>query len=119
MKFALSAIAFLALAMSSLAADVDGKWSGSVSTPGGDFPVAFDFKADGATLTGSMLGPDGMPIAIKDGMVDGANISFWLSLDFGGNTIKLTYKGVVASDQIKISVDADGMPMDFVVKKAT
>jgi hypothetical protein len=119
MKFALSAIAFLALAMSSLAADVDGKWAGSVSTPGGDFPVAFDFKADGATLTGSMLGPDGMPIAIKDGTVDGANISFWLSLDFGGNTIKLTYKGVVASDQIKISVDADGMPMEFVVKKAT
>ena len=119
MKFILSAVAFLALAMSSLAADVDGKWNGNVSTPNGDFPVAFEFKADGGMLSGSMLGPDGMPIAIKDGMIDGANISFWLSLDFGGNTLKLTYKGVVASDEIKISGDADGMPFEFTVKKAT
>jgi opacity protein-like surface antigen len=119
MKFLLSAVLFLALAMSALAADVDGKWTGSVSTPGGDFPVAFDFKADGAMLKGTMAGPDGSDIAIKDGMIDGANISFWLSLDLGGNALKLTYKGVVASDQIKISGDADGMPFEFVVKKAS
>jgi hypothetical protein len=33
--------------------------------------------------------------------------------------MKLTYKGVVAADQIKISGDAAGMPFEFVVKKAT
>ena len=80
-------------------------------------PGAFNFKADGATLNGSMAGPDGGDIAIKDGMIDGANISFWLSLDFGGNALKLTYKGVVAADQIKISGEAAGMPFEFVVKK--
>jgi hypothetical protein len=101
------------------AADVDGKWTGTVSTPNGDFPVSFTFMADGAMLNGSMAGPDGGDIAIKDGMIDGANISFWLSLDFGGNAMKLTYKGVVASDQIKITGDAGGMPFEFVVKKAT
>ena len=68
-------------------------------------------------LNGSMAGPDGGDIAIKDGMIDGANISFWLSIDMGGNALKLTYKGVVASDQIKISGDAAGMPFEFVVKK--
>jgi opacity protein-like surface antigen len=119
MKFLLATFAFLALAMSALAADVDGKWTGSVSTPNGDFPVAFDFKADGATLNGSMAGPDGSAIPIKDGMIDGANISFWLSLDMGGNALKLTYKGVVAADQIKISGDAAGMPFEFVVKKGS
>jgi hypothetical protein len=117
MKYLLSAVLFLGLAMSAVAADVDGKWTGSVSTPNGDFPVAFDFKADGAKLTGSMAGPDGSAIPIKDGMVDGANISFWLSLDMGGSELKLTYKGVVAADQIKISGDAAGMPFEFVVKK--
>jgi hypothetical protein len=66
-----------------------------------------------------MAGPDGGDIAIKDGKIDGANISFWLSLDFGGNALKLTYKGVVAADQIKISGDADGMPFELVVKKAS
>src|SRR4030095_7799732 len=48
-----------------LAHDVDGKWAGTVSTPMGDFPVAYEFKADGATLTGSTTGPDGGQIAIK------------------------------------------------------
>jgi hypothetical protein len=118
-KFFAPAAALLLLAVSASAADVDGKWTGSVSTDNGDFPVAFNFKADGAMLTGSMAGPDGSDIAIKDGMIDGANISFWLSLDFGGNALKLTYKGVVAADQIKISGDAGGMPFAFVVKKAT
>ena len=33
---------------------VDGKWTGSVSTPNGDFPVSFNFKADGATLNGNV-----------------------------------------------------------------
>ena len=119
MKIFASAALFLMLAASAFAADVDGKWTGSVSTPNGDFPVSFSFMADGTTLNGSMAGPDGGDIAIKDGMIDGANISFWLSLDFGGNTLKLTYKGVVASDQIKISGDAAGMPFEFVVKKAS
>jgi hypothetical protein len=119
MKLFASVAALLLLAVSAFAADVDGKWSGSVSTPNGDFPVTFNFKADGATLNGSMAGPDGGDINIKDGMIDGANISFWLSLDMGGNELKLTYKGVVAADQIKISGDAAGMPFEFVVKKAT
>ncbi len=39
--------------------DVDGKWAGSLSTPGGDNPVTFTFKADGAKLTGTTSGPDG------------------------------------------------------------
>lgn len=105
-------------AISVFADAVDGKWSGSVSTPGGDFPVAFTFKADGATLTGVMAGMDGMDIKIADGKVDGANISFSVTLDFGGMPFKLDYKGVVSEGQIKLSADAGGMPIEFVVKKA-
>lgn len=116
--FALAA-PLLLLGVSAFAADVDGKWTGTVHTDQGDFPVTFNFMADGAKLNGSMAGPDGSDIAIKDGMIDGANISFWLSLDFGGNEMKLTYKGVVAADSIKISGEAGGMPFEFTVKKAT
>jgi hypothetical protein len=116
--FALGA-PLLLVGVSAFAADVDGKWTGMVTTDNGDFPVTFNFMADGAMLHGSMAGPDGSDIAIKDGMIDGANISFWLSLDFGGNAMKLTYKGVVAGDHIDISGDAGGMPFKFTVKKAT
>jgi len=98
---------------------VDGKWTGSVSTPGGDFPVAFTFKADGATLTGTMAGMDGMDIKIADGKVNGSNLSFSVTLDFGGMPFKLDYKGVVAGDQIKLTADVGGMPLEFVVKKGS
>jgi hypothetical protein len=91
----------LFLAVSAFAADVDGKWKGSVSTPNGDFPVAFTFKAEGPTLNGSMTGMDGAEIAIKEGKVDGGNISFSVTLDLGGMPLQLNYKGVVAGrDQV-------------------
>ncbi|MBZ5576613.1 MAG: hypothetical protein LAP40_08660 [Acidobacteriia bacterium] len=110
--------AALLLAVSAFAADVDGKWAGTVSTPNGDIPQAFTFKADGATLTGSMTGMDGAQIAIKDGKVDGANISFSVTLDFGGMPFTLSFKGVVAADQIKLTGDAAGQAFQLVVKKA-
>ncbi len=93
MKLFAPVAALLLLAVSAFAADVDGKWTGNVSTPNGDFPVAFTFKADGAMLTGSMAGMDGNDIAIKDGMIDGANISFWLSLDMGGQRSEADLQG--------------------------
>jgi len=96
---------------------VDGKWSGTINTPMGDFPVTFTFKADGAKLTGSMLGMDGMETPIANGKVDGANISYTVTLNFGQEFV-LTYKGVVSGNQIKLSGDAGGMPFEFVVTKA-
>jgi len=117
MKFTALALGLLLFVFSALAADVDGKWSGAVSTPGGDFPQSFTFKADGAMLTGSMSGPDGGSIAIKDGKVDGNNVSFSVTIDFGGMSITLNYKGVVSKDQIKFQGDFMGMPFDLLVKK--
>lgn len=108
----------LLLATSALGAEVDGKWTGSVSTPMGDFPVAFTFKADGAKLTGTTTGIDGSDVAIQNGMIDGNNISFTVTFDFGGMPLMLIYKGVVSADQIKMSGDAGGQNFDFVVKKS-
>jgi hypothetical protein len=110
--------ALLLLSFSALAADVDGKWTGSVSTPNGDFPQAFTFKADGAALSGSMTGIDGAEVAIKDGKINGANISFNVTLDFGGMPFMLSYMGVVSADQIKLTGDAMGMPFELTVKKS-
>jgi hypothetical protein len=118
MKVRSLVLALLLTAVSVFAADVDGKWTGAVSTPNGDFPVNFTFKADGAKLTGSMEGMDGMNIAISDGKVDGANITFSVTLDFGGMPLVLNYKGVVSTAEIKLMGDAMGMPFEFTVKKA-
>jgi hypothetical protein len=119
MKSLTVAVILFLMATCAFAADVDGKWNGTISTPNGEFPQAFTFKADGPSLSGAMAGPDGKDIAIKDGKVDGSNISFTVTLDFGGMTILLSYKGVVAKDQIKFTGEAMGMPFDLVVKKSS
>src|SRR6185295_3922903 len=111
--------AFLLIAaVPAFAADVDGKWTGSIAGPAGDFQLTFTFKADGTTLTGSTTGMDGAEVPIKDGKVDGNNISFTVSFDFGGMPLTISYKGLVEKDQIKMSGEAFGMPFEFTLKKA-
>jgi hypothetical protein len=99
------------------AADVDGKWAGSLSTPNGDVAVGFDFKSDGAMLSGSTTGPDGSAIPIKNGKIDGNKISFLVSLDFGGMPLELSYNGLVSPTEIKMTAEFAGMPFEFTVKK--
>ncbi|HTA41658.1 MAG TPA: hypothetical protein VK789_04370 [Bryobacteraceae bacterium] len=118
MKLRSIAVAFVLLAGSCFAADVDGKWTGTLNTPNGDVPVGFMFKADGSMLSGTTTGPDGMDVKITEGKVDGNNISFNVAFDFGGMPLMLSYKGVLDKDQIKFTIDFGGMPFEFTVKKA-
>jgi hypothetical protein len=105
------------MSVTAYAADVDGTWTGSLTGPQGEIPMSFTFKADGAKLTGSTVGFDGSQVPIKDGKIDGSNIAFSVSIDFGGMPFVLAYKGVVAADQIKMTGDFAGMPFEFVLKK--
>ena len=100
------------------AADVDGKWTGSLDTPMGAIQVGYTFKAAGAALTGTTTGPDGAEVPIKNGKIDGDKISFVVTLDFGGMTFDLNYAGVVKPDSIAITADFMGMPFSFTVTKA-
>lgn len=117
MKVYALVLGLLLLAAPALAADVDGNWTGSVDTPNGAVQIGFAFKADGNTLAGSMTAPDGTPWTIKDGKVDGNNISFAVDLNFGDNAFTLNYTGVVAPEEIQMAADFMGMPFQFTVKK--
>jgi hypothetical protein len=110
-------LVFTLAAAPAFAADVDGKWAGTISTPGGDFPVAFEFKSDGTKLTGTTMSPDGMSINIKDGKIDGDKITFGVSLDFGGMPLDIAYSGVITPTEMKMTADVAGMALEFVVKK--
>jgi len=118
MRYLALGVMLLVFAFTAAAADVDGKWSGTVATPQGDFNMAFTFKADGATLNGTMVGLDGKDSAIKEGKVDGNNISFAVDLDFGGQSITLNFKGAVTSQEIKFDGEAAGQTFELVVKKS-
>jgi len=99
-------------------AALDGTWTGTVTSPGGEIPVSFTFKADGTKLTGTTLGLDGAPVPIKDGKIDGSTITYAVTMDFGGMPLDLSYKGAVAAEEIKVSGDAFGTPFEFVLKKS-
>jgi opacity protein-like surface antigen len=113
-----AAVVLMLVAVPAKAANVDGKWTGSLDTPMGAVQVGFNFKADGTTLTGTTTGPDGSEIAIKNGKVDGDKITFMVSIDFGGMALDLNYTGVIKSDTVELTLDVMGMPFNFVVKKA-
>jgi hypothetical protein len=107
------------LATPAIAADVDGKWTGSVTTPTGEAPVVFEFKADGTTLAGTALGIDDRQVPIKDGRIDGNNIAYSVTFDIGGMPFAFNYKGVVSPTEIKITAELMGMPpFEFVLKKS-
>jgi hypothetical protein len=108
----------LLTAVPAFAADVDGKWTGTIDTPMGPAMVAFTFKVSGTSLTGTTTTPDGGEIAIADGKIDGDKISFNVSLDFGGMPLMISYAGVVSGSQIKLSADVVGMTFDFTVEKS-
>ena len=99
------------------AADVDGKWTGSLDTPMGTIQIGFTFKADGGALTGSQTGMDGAELPIKNGKIDGNKISFVVSLDFGGMAFDLNYTGVVSKESVQITSDFMGRPFMFELKK--
>jgi hypothetical protein len=103
-----------------IAADISGKWSGDMPGRGGDMmATTFTFKADGEKLTGSMTGPQG-DIPVQEGKVSGNQISFTTTLDFGGNSIKILYKGTVNGNEIKMTREREGsgQPREFTVKRS-
>jgi|HubBroStandDraft_5_1064220.scaffolds.fasta_scaffold53755_2 hypothetical protein len=108
----------LLIAVPAFAAGVDGNWSGTLDSPNGPVQIDYVFKSDGAKLTGTTTGPDGTKLAIKDGKIDGNNISFAVDVDFGGSPTTIKYTGVVAADSIALTMDFQGMPVNITVKKA-
>jgi hypothetical protein len=118
MKYFSFAVALLLFAGIALAADVDGKWTGNLDMGGQAIPVNYTFKADGATLTGTSSGPNDTTVPIKNGKIDGNNISFIVTFDMGGQEMKIDYKGVVAPDQVKLSFEMMDQKTEILLKRA-
>jgi len=103
-----------------LAADISGKWSGDMPGRGGEsMPTTFTFKVDGDKLNGSMTGPQG-DVPLQEGKITGEQISFVTKLDFGGNSVKIIYKGTVSGEQIKMSREREGsgQAREFTIKRS-
>ena len=110
------------LALTAFAADVNGKWVAQMTGRNGQTrEVTYNFKADGNTLTGTVTTPRG-DTEISDGKIDGDTISFSQIMEFGGNQVKLLYKGTVSGDEIKFTrlrEGGQGRTQEFTAKRAS
>ncbi len=108
----IGAVVMLAVS-AAYAADANGKWVAETQGRNGPTQTTFNFKVDGAKLTGTvtlpgMMGGQPTDIAITEGKVEGDNISFVIVRKVGQNQefeMKTTYKGAVSGDEIKFTVE--------------
>jgi hypothetical protein len=93
-------VATLLLGMFSLvsAADATGKWVAELPGRNGNaMKTTFTFKAEGATLTGTVSGRNG-DTPIENGKIDGNTITFEVTRSFNGNTFTSKYTGKLGED---------------------
>lgn len=121
MRKFLLAVTFLALgSVAALAADFNGKWSGTVQGMRGPQNLTFNFKVDGATVTGAVTTPRG-DVDISNGKIDGDTITFDTVMNFNGNSFTISYKGTINGDTIKFTRtfggSGDRPPQEFTANR--
>ncbi len=101
-------------------ADISGVWTAQVPGRGGDpQETTFNFKVSGDQLTGSVVTSRGER-PIENGKVVGDDVSFTQTMEFGGNQVKLLFKGKVSGSEIKFTRQREGSDAparEFVAKK--
>src|SRR5664280_1542138 len=90
-----------------LAADISGNWSGTMQAGDSPVPLTFTFKQDGAKLTGSVNGPQGV-LPLSDGKVVGDKVSFFVKADLNGAPTKFISEGTLKGDEITLNIKAEG-----------
>ncbi len=106
---ALAALATLVLS----SAEVAGKWRADFTTPDGvqRFNI-FTFKLENGKLAGTVAGAqDETPI--RDGKLEGDEISFVADRPFG----TFTYKGKIAGDEIRFKVEFNDNVFEITAKR--
>jgi hypothetical protein len=114
------AVTLLTFTLALWSADITGKWTAQVPGRNGQTrEVTFTLNSSGDALTGTMSGRNG-DIPIADGKISGDTISFSVTQDRGGNTVKQTYTGKATGSEIKFKREGgQGEPIEFVAKKAS
>jgi hypothetical protein len=105
----IAAVIMMVCIVSAWAADVDGKWIAEAPSGQQTSEITLIFKADGTTLTGT-LDNSVMPgaIEIKDGKVEGDDVSFHVLRSFNENEMKVVWKGKVSGDEIRFTRAIEG-----------
>lgn len=97
-------------------ADVNGKWTATQTMGERTIETTMTFKADGATLTGTVSSRRG-DTEITDGKIDGDNISFTVKRQTQKGDFTSNYKGKVMGDEIKFTMSIMDREVEFTAKR--
>jgi enterochelin esterase-like enzyme len=92
--------------LSTLAADLTGRWKAQFDTQIGLQKYTFTLKQEGNSVTGkanSEIGGEKYESKLKDGKVEGDTVSFVEELNFQGNDLEIRYQGKLSGKEIKFS----------------
>jgi hypothetical protein len=93
----------LAVAGAAWAADISGKWISEMpGRDGGTVTTTYNFKVSGNTLTGTISSQRGDQ-EISEGKINGDEISFVTVREGPNGQIKITYKGKVSGNEIRLT----------------
>ena len=82
--------------------DIDGAYDVTINSPMGSQNATVTLVTDGATLTGTLAGPNGS-LDIQDGKVDGDSLT-WSAQMVQPMPMKLDFTASVSGDEISGSV---------------
>jgi hypothetical protein len=116
----ISFLAALILAPLAVFADASGTWTATFDTQVGEQKYTFMFEVDGMTLTGtaksSVAGAENPEVQLQQGKVEGDTITFVENLSYQGQTLAITYTGMMTSDdEIKFSREIAGVATEELV----
>ncbi len=122
-RFALAVVVALLVAAPAVTAqqeetDVTGDWSLTMEGPQGMVNMEVVFKQEDGELTGTLNGPMGS--TELGGKIEGAQISFWITVDTPNGAFDLLFSGKVEENK-KISgvmeADGGGVSSDFTAER--
>ena len=73
--------------------------------------LTYIFKQDGEKLTGSVTGPQGNPLELNDGKVQGDKVSFFVQVSGPNGTFKIKSDGTIKEETITIATTMEGVDM--------
>ncbi len=99
---------------------IEGRWEGSLETPGGAQTMAAIIKKDSTGYSGSMSSQQG-EIVLRDFKLDGNKLTFVGTADMNGTALELWYSFTVTADamngQIDVSFSGQSMSLPFSMMK--
>ena len=113
--FATVAFVCCFFALLAVAADISGKWSGTITTPDGQqLPVSYNFKVDGDKVTGTAESPNGQ-VTVDNGVIKGDSVMFKVNVD----GTDYPHAGKIYADSIGMDLLFGGAKTHFTLKRAT